>query len=44
MMSGANTLTLAQQAHAEGFLSLQQAGIEKVLQGVTSLSEINRVI
>jgi type II secretory ATPase GspE/PulE/Tfp pilus assembly ATPase PilB-like protein len=31
-------------ARAEGMLSLREDGIEKVLQGVTSIEEIARVI
>ena len=40
IMSGGNVLDIAQQARAEGVLSLCQSGLLKVKQGVTSLEEI----
>jgi type IV pilus assembly protein PilB len=38
-----SSLSLLQQAQREGFQTLRSIGIENVLQGITSLSEINRV-
>lgn len=38
-----NSLDIERQAVQEGFKTLRQSGIMKVLQGVTSLQEINRV-
>ena len=35
---------ISRVARAEGMLSLREDGIEKVLQGVTSIEEIARVI
>ncbi|QGG80929.1 type IV-A pilus assembly ATPase PilB [Litorivicinus lipolyticus] len=43
IMREGNALELAKQCHLEGFKSLRQSGLQKVLQGVTSLQEINRV-
>jgi type IV pilus assembly protein PilB len=44
MIMGASNTQISQQAAREGFCNLRQVGIQKVIQGVTSLSEINRVI
>lgn len=44
MLSTANTLAIAEQAQHEGFSSLRSIAIEKASQGITTLSEINRVI
>jgi type IV pilus assembly protein PilB len=44
MIMGASNAQILQQAAREGFCNLRQAGIQKAIQGVTSLSEINRVI
>ena len=41
---GSDTMTLMQQAKQENFISLKESGIEKVLQGITSFAEINRVL
>ncbi|MGB0958228.1 MAG: ATPase, T2SS/T4P/T4SS family, partial [Litorivicinus sp.] len=43
IMREGNALELAKQCQLEGFHSLRQSGLQKVLQGVTSLQEINRV-
>ena len=43
IMQGANSLDINTQIRKEGFLSLRAAGLLKVMQGVTSLAEINRV-
>jgi len=43
IMEGGNALDLADQAQKEGIRDLRQSGLLKVLQGVTSLEEINRV-
>jgi len=39
-----NSAALLKQAKQEGFQSLRETGLEKVNQGITSLTEINRVI
>jgi type IV pilus assembly protein PilB len=43
IMSGANAIELADQARIEGVRNLRESGLRKVLQGSTSLEEINRV-
>jgi type IV pilus assembly protein PilB len=44
MIEGANNGEVSQQIENEGFINLRQRGIQLVTQGITSLSEINRVI
>ena len=43
IMSGANAIDLADQARKEGVRNLRVSGLRKVMQGLTSLEEINRV-
>jgi type IV pilus assembly protein PilB len=43
IMEGGNSLDIAAQCRKEGFDSLRQSGIKKVLAGMTSLEEVNRV-
>ncbi|KAA8979805.1 type IV-A pilus assembly ATPase PilB [Halospina sp. K52047b] len=43
IMNEASAIELARQARNEGFNSLRQSALEKVIQGVTSLEEANRV-
>lgn len=43
IMQGGNALDIAKQMRQDGFISLREAGLLKVLQGVTGLAEINRV-
>ena len=43
IMEDGNSLELAQQARELGFNDLRASGLEKVIQGVTSLVEVNRV-
>ncbi len=43
IMEGGNSLQLAEQADKEGIRDLRRSGLMKVLQGVTSIDEINRV-
>ncbi|MDX1589233.1 MAG: type IV-A pilus assembly ATPase PilB [Oleiphilaceae bacterium] len=43
IMEEASSLALAKQARKEGFDSLRQSALKKVIQGVTSLEEANRV-
>ncbi|RMH15131.1 MAG: type IV-A pilus assembly ATPase PilB [Gammaproteobacteria bacterium] len=43
IMEGANTLAIANQAKQEGIKDLRESGLEKVMQGITSLEEVNRV-
>lgn len=43
IMSDGNAIELADQAKKEGLLSLREAGLRKVREGITSLEELNRV-
>ena len=43
IMEGGNSLDIAKQCQTEGFNNLRQSGLNKAMQGVTSLEEINRV-
>lgn len=43
IMRGGNSLDVEKQAVKEGMRTLRRSGIQKVIQGVTSLEEINRV-
>lgn len=43
MMEGGNAMDLADQARKEGIPDLRQSGLKKVMDGITSLDEINRV-
>lgn len=43
IMRDANALDISQQARQEGYPSLHRSGLLKVMQGMTSLEEINRV-
>ncbi|CBL46668.1 Type IV fimbrial biogenesis protein, ATPase [gamma proteobacterium HdN1] len=43
IMEGANSLQIADQARIEGFNDLRRSGLIKLMAGVTSLEEINRV-
>jgi len=42
-MEGGNSLDLANQAKKEGVNDLRQSGLKKIIDGHTSLEEINRV-
>lgn len=44
IMEGGNSLQLGEQAANEGIADLRTSGLRKVVAGVTSLEEINRVI
>lgn len=44
ILAQANSQELAAQARKEGMITLHEAGLEKVRAGITSLTEINRVI
>jgi type IV pilus assembly protein PilB len=44
IMQGANALDIQKAAVTAGMMSLREAGLSKVLQGVTSLEEVNRVV
>lgn len=44
IMAEAGALAIAAQAKQEGFLTLREIGLQKVIQGLTSLEEINRVL
>ena len=43
IMEDGNSMELAEQAKAHGFNDLRRSGLVKVMQGVTSLAEANRV-
>ncbi|PWK54396.1 type IV-A pilus assembly ATPase PilB [Pleionea mediterranea] len=43
IMEGGNAINIADQAEKEGINDLHRSGLLKVMQGVTSLEEINRV-
>ena len=43
IMQGGNAMDIADQAREEGIDDLRRSGLKKVLAGVTSLEEINRV-
>lgn len=43
IMEGGNAMQLADQAKKEGIADLRASGLKKVLAGITSLEEINRV-
>ncbi len=43
IMSEATALELAEQARKEGIKDLRQSGLLKVMQGITTLDEVNRV-
>ena len=43
ILAGATAPQLAAQARAEGIASLRESGLSKVKEGLTSLSELNRV-
>jgi type IV pilus assembly protein PilB len=44
IMSGGNSIQLAEQAEAEGIPNLHEAGLNKVRQGLMGLDELHRVI
>lgn len=44
IMSGGNSIQLAEQAKAEGIQDLHQSGLNKVRQGLMGLDELHRVI
>jgi len=43
IMTGRNALELAEQARREGIPDLRQSGLKKVADGLTSMTELNRV-
>ena len=43
IMEEASSIKIAKQAQAEGFRNLRQSALMKVIEGVTSLEEANRV-
>ncbi|MFQ6372485.1 type IV-A pilus assembly ATPase PilB [Shewanella sp. YIC-542] len=43
IMEGGNSLQIAQKAKAQGMRDLHQSGLLKVIEGVTSIAEVNRV-
>ena len=43
IMEGGNAMQIADQAHKDGIPDLRESGLKKVMDGATSLEEINRV-
>jgi type IV pilus assembly protein PilB len=43
IMEGGNAIQIADQAAKEGVIDLRRAGLQKIMSGLTSLEEINRV-
>ena len=43
IMEGGNAIQIAKKAREEGFNDIRRSGLLKVLQGVTTLEEVNRV-
>ncbi len=43
IIEGANAVQLADQALAEGIWDIRRSGLQKVADGITSLTEVNRV-
>ncbi|MCH1931476.1 type IV-A pilus assembly ATPase PilB [Shewanella sp. A25] len=43
IMEGGNSLQIADQAKQQGMRDLRESGLLKVIQGVTSIAEVNRV-
>lgn len=43
IMEGGNSLEIARMAKSQGVRDLRQSGLLKVMQGVTSITEVNRV-
>ena len=43
IMAGGNSIQIADQAKSEGVADLRRAGLNKVVAGLTSLEEVNRV-
>jgi type IV pilus assembly protein PilB len=43
IMEGGTSIKLEEQAKKEGVYDLRQSGLRKVMQGITSLNELNRV-
>ncbi len=43
IMEGGNAINLADQAKKEGIPDLRESGLKKVIDGITSLEEVNRV-
>lgn len=43
IMEGANSIEIDEQMRKDGYNDLRMSGLRKVMQGVTSLAEINRV-
>jgi type IV pilus assembly protein PilB len=43
IMDGANAIALADQSQKEGVPNIRQSALKKVMDGITSLEEINSV-
>ncbi|MCU7923034.1 MAG: type IV-A pilus assembly ATPase PilB, partial [Candidatus Thiodiazotropha sp. (ex Dulcina madagascariensis)] len=43
IMEGGSSLQLEEQSDKEGVYNLRRSGLRKVMQGITSLQELNRV-
>jgi type IV pilus assembly protein PilB len=44
IMKHGNSLDIEQKAQEEGMITLLQAGLNKIREGITSLDELNRVV
>lgn len=44
LLQGSTQATLMQEAYKEGFITLKQAGLEKIASGITTATEINRIL
>ena len=43
IMSGGTSLDILKQAQINGMLTVYQAGLEKIKEGITTIEEVNRV-
>jgi len=43
ILEGCNAMELADQAASEGINDLRRSGLLKIIQGITSLEEVDRV-
>lgn len=43
IMSGGNSMDILKQGQEEGMLTIFQSGLKKILEGVTTIEEVNRV-
>jgi type IV pilus assembly protein PilB len=43
IMTGGNSLDILKQGEAEGMLTIFRAGLKKIIEGITTIEEVNRV-